>query len=124
MTTGYAQQKRSCCDILRYNGRPITKNAMIQDTTTTQYTQMPPKPDNNLVLAILTTVCCCLPFGIVGIVMASKVNGLYLAGQYEAAEKAAKDAKKWSLIGIACGVVIGIIYMAIYGVAMFAALNQ
>lgn len=40
-------------------------------------TPMPPKPDNNLVLAIICTICCCLPLGIVGIVKASKVNGLY-----------------------------------------------
>lgn len=93
-------------------------------TNQTNNAPLPQKPDNNLVLAIITTVCCCLPFGIVAIVMAAKVNGLYMAGQYEAAEKAAKDAKKWSLIGIACGVVVDIIYMAVYGTAVFAALNQ
>lgn len=81
---------------------------------------MPPKPDNNLVLAIICTVCCCLPLGIVGIVKASKVNGLYLAKQYEAAELASKEAKKWSLIGIGVGVVIEIIYMIVYGAAIFA----
>lgn len=83
-------------------------------------TPMPPKPDNNLVLAIVCTVCCCLPLGIVGIVKASKVNGLYLAKQYEAAELASKEAKKWSLIGIGVGVVIEIIYMIVYGAAIFA----
>ncbi len=56
-------------------------------------TPMPPKPDNNLVLAIVCTVCCCLPFGIVGIIKASKVNGLYLTKQYEAATLMAQDAK-------------------------------
>lgn len=33
-----------------------------------------PKPNNNLALAIFTTVCCCLPFGIVAIIKASKVD--------------------------------------------------
>lgn len=65
-------------------------------------TPMPPKPDNNLVLAIICTICCCLPLGIVGIVKASKVNGLYYAKQYEAANLAAQEAKKWSLIGYGC----------------------
>lgn len=83
---------------------------------------MPPKPDNNLVLAIVCTVCCCLPLGIVGIVKASKVNSLYLAKQYEAAELAAEEAKKWSIIGICVGLVINIIYMIINGAAIFAAL--
>ncbi len=76
--------------------------------------QLPPKPDNNLVLAIVTTVCCCLPFGIVAIIKAAKVNGLYLAQQYEAAVKAASDAKKWSLIGIGVGLLVQILYAVAY----------
>ena len=81
----------------------------------------PIKPDNNLVLAIICTVCCCLTLGIVGIIKASKVNGLYLAGQYEAAEHEAKEAKKWSVIGIVVGGVISIIYAIVYGAAIMSA---
>lgn len=58
----------------------------------------PPKPDNYLVWAILTTVCCCMPFGIVSIVYASKVDSLYIAQQYVAAQQAADNAKKWAII--------------------------
>lgn len=83
-------------------------------------TPMPPKPNNNLVLAIICTVCCCLPLGIVGIVKASKVNGLYLAKQYEAAAIAAQEAKKWSYIGIGVGLVIDIIYVIISGGALMS----
>lgn len=83
-------------------------------------TPMPPKPDNNLVLAIICTVCCCLPLGIVGIVKASKVNGLYLAKQYEAAAIAAQEAKKWSYIGIGIGLVINVIYVILYGGALMS----
>lgn len=36
-------------------------------------------PGNNLVWGILATVFCCLPFGIVSIVKASKVNALWPA---------------------------------------------
>lgn len=85
-----------------------------QDTTNAQKQQMPPKPDNNLLIAIVTTICCCLPLGIVAIVKASKVNGLYIAGQYEAATQAAAEAKKWSLIGIACGAIINLVYFVFY----------
>lgn len=46
---------------------------------------MPPKPENYLVWAILSTVCCCLPFGLVSIVYAAKVDSLYTSKQYEAA---------------------------------------
>ena len=42
--------------------------------------QPPMKPDNNLVWAILSTILCCLPLGIVAIVYASKVDGLYNQG--------------------------------------------
>ena len=87
-------------------------------------TPMPPKPDNNLVLAIICTICCCLPLGIVGIVKASKVNGLYYAKQYEAANLAAQEAKKWSLIGIGVGLVINIIYWLVYGATIFAMLGM
>ena len=37
-------------------------------------------PNNNLVLGILVTIFCCLPFGIVSIIYASKVDGLAMAG--------------------------------------------
>ena len=53
----------------------------------------PPKPDNYLVWAILTTILCCLPFGIVSIVYATKVDNLYYAGQYDEAMAKAKSAK-------------------------------
>lgn len=92
-----------------------------------QNTTNQPKPSNNLVLAIITTACCCLPLGIVAIVKASKVNSYYLARQYELAEQASKDAKKWSIIGIISGIVINIIYyvfMGIYGDSMFATLSK
>ena len=81
-------------------------------------TPMPPKPDNNMVLAIACTVCCCLPLGIVGIIKASKVNGLYLTKQYEAAALMPQDAKKWSIIGIVVGLVIQVIYVIFYGAAI------
>lgn len=79
---------------------------------------MPPKPDNHLAMAILTTILCCLPFGIVAIVKASKVNSLYLMKQYDLAQKTADEAKKWSLIGIICGLVVYVIYAIVYGAAI------
>ncbi len=42
-------------------------------------------PSSNMVWAILTTIFCCLPFGIVAIVYASKVDGMWQAGYYDAA---------------------------------------
>jgi Interferon-induced transmembrane protein len=73
-------------------------------------------PNNNLVLAILVTVLCCLPFGIVSIINAAKVNGLWAQGQYAAAQKASEDAKKWAIWGAIAGVIAIVIYILI-GVA-------
>lgn len=69
-----------------------------------------PMPKNWLVESILVTVLCCLPFGIAGIVSATKVESLYYSGDYEAAEQAAKDAKKWTIVGFCSVLVIGVIY--------------
>lgn len=86
--------------------------------------EVPPlKPNSNLFLAIFTTLCCCLPFGIVAIVKSTKVDSFYNMRQYQAAQNAADEAKKWSLIGIGIGAVISIIYAiiyVIYGVAIYS----
>ena len=74
--------------------------------------------------SILVTIFCCLPFGIVGIVNASKVSSLYAAGDIDAAQKASKDAGKWTKIGFIVGIIVMVLYMIIYGGAMFALLNQ
>ena len=73
-----------------------------------------PKPNNNLVWAILSTVCCCLPFGIASIVYASKVDGLYQAGDYVGAQKAADNASKYAIISAILGVICIIIEIIYY----------
>lgn len=69
-----------------------------------------PKPDNNMVWAILTTLFCCLPLGIVSIVNASKVNGLYNSGDYNGAVEAANSAKNYATYSAICGGVVFVIY--------------
>lgn len=71
------------------------------------------QPDSNLVWGILVTVLCCLPFGIVSIINAAKVSGLWASGQYAQAQKASDDAKKWAIYGAIAGVVVGVIYAVI-----------
>ena len=68
------------------------------------------KPDNNMLWAILSTLFCCLPLGIVSIINAAKVNGLYQAGDYEGAQEAADNAKKYAQYGAVCGVILSAIY--------------
>lgn len=83
--------------------------------------QLQTRPKNWLVESILVTIFCCLPFGIAGIVFASKVNSLFDTGDYEGALKASKDAGKWTKIGFFIGLAVIIIYFAataIFGVAL------
>lgn len=97
--------------------QPSYQNAQNMNNTTEQ---RPPLPPTHLVWAILTTVCCCLPFGIVAIVKASKVERYYFNGLYAEALEASNDAKKWSIIAAIVGVVGGILYF-IFVVVLAAA---
>jgi hypothetical protein len=56
------------------------------------------------------TLFCCLPFGIVSIVKASQVNGLWAQGQYDAAQASSAAAKKWAMWGLIAGIVVFVIY--------------
>jgi hypothetical protein len=69
-----------------------------------------PKPDNYLVWSILTTIFCCLPFGIVSIVYAAKVDGLYNGGDYAGARLASDSAKKWAIIAGIAGLLVASLY--------------
>lgn len=70
-------------------------------------------PDNNLVWAILCTVLCCLPLGIVAIVKSTQVSNLWAQGQFQAAQQAADDAKKFAMWGAIAGLVVGVIWAVI-----------
>ena len=77
-------------------------------------------PDSNLVWAILCTVLCCLPLGIVAIVKAASVEKLWAQGREIEAQKAADDAKKYSIWGavISCiGIVLYILLIVLAGIA-------
>lgn len=78
-------------------------------------------PKTWLAESILVTIFCCLPFGIVGIVNASKVSSQFAAGNMEAAEAASKDAGKWTKWGFIVGLVCIILYLILYA-AMIAAM--
>lgn len=80
------------------------------------------QPKTWLVESILVTLFCCLPFGIVGIVNAAKVNSLYASGNIEAAQLASATAAKWTKIGFIVGIVVIIVYAIGYGVMLKSAL--
>ncbi len=62
-------------------------------------TSYQPMPKNWFVEALLVTIFCCIPFGVIGILEANKVEPLYRQGLYEDAMHHSKLAKKWTLWG-------------------------
>jgi Interferon-induced transmembrane protein len=77
--------------------------------------QQPPpgkQPGTHLVFAILTTLFCCLPLGIVSIVKASQISGLWAQGNYAGAQAASDSARKWAM----WSAVVGIAAIVIYGI--------
>lgn len=72
-------------------------------------TSTPLPPKNWLLENILITVFCCLPFGVVGIVQASRVEKLFYAGDHIGAAAAAKSAKQFCMIGFFTGLLLGIV---------------
>ncbi len=85
-------------------------------------TQKPPK--NWLVESILVTMFCCMPFGIAGIVNASKVEARFYAGDLEGANRASKEAGKWTKIGFIIFIVgMGLYVMLMLGIVLFAAMK-
>lgn len=80
--------------------------------------QNQPKPQNYLVIAIIGTLLCCIP-GIVSIVYAAKVNGLYAEGKYDQAMAASKNAKTWAIVALVLGG-LSLIANFVFGFSMFA----
>ena len=64
--------------------------------------QRPYKPDSNMILAIVSTIFGFLPFGIIAIIYAAKVENLYYQGLYDEAYQASNNAKKWAIISLIC----------------------
>jgi hypothetical protein len=89
------------------------------------YPPQPPAaqaPNNHLVMAIIGLLFC-LPFGIVAVVKASQVSGLWAQGQYGQAQASADSAKKWAMWSIIIGVVVSIIYVILMVLGGLAAQN-
>lgn len=60
-------------------------------------------PPSYLAWAIISTLCCCIPFGVVAIVYASKVNSLWARGDMYGAQKASERAQLWTILAIVLG---------------------
>jgi hypothetical protein len=78
------------------------------------------KPDSYLIWSILATLFCCLPFGIVSIVNAVKVDSAWAMGHYQEAEERSAAAKKWAVTSALIAVGVSVVYfilMVVLGVS-------
>ena len=80
-------------------------------------------PPNHLVPAILTTILCCLPFGIVSLVYANRVNSKYQIGDYVGALESSSKAKTWWVVAIVAAAVVALAYL-IFVVAIFSSASS
>ena len=67
-----------------------------------------------MIWAVLTTIFCCLPFGIISIVYAAKVDSFWAAGQHAAAYDAASKSRKWALWGVIISVIGWVLYIGLF----------
>jgi len=72
----------------------------------------PIMPKSWLIESILVTIFCCLPFGIVGVVYASRVDSKYAQGDYDGSNQASREAGRWTQIGFFLGIAAWIVGVA------------
>lgn len=68
------------------------------------------RPKTWLTEAILVTLFCCLPFGVVAIVNASRIDSLYNSGRYSESIRASDQAKTWVNASFWTAVGIALLY--------------
>ncbi len=69
--------------------------------------------------SILIIVFCCLPFGIVALVHAIKVQSMNVQGKTDLAQFYAKKAKQWVFIGFIVGLIVFILSTLFYFITFF-----
>lgn len=73
---------------------------------------------NYLWQSIVVTVLCCLPFGVVSIIHAAKVDSLLAQGDIVGANAASQSAKKWAIAGVASWGAVIALYVLFFLVMM------
>ena len=85
---------------------------------------IPARPKNWLVESILVTILCCLPFGIVGIVNAAKVNSLYDQELYDESIRISANARRWTMFGLIAGIIYVIFVIIMASMVWFTGMNM
>ncbi|KAF7667130.1 hypothetical protein LDENG_00077940 [Lucifuga dentata] len=67
--------------------------------------------------SIFNTLCCCLPLGIAAIVCSCRAQNANAVGEAATAEDASRTAKILNIIGLVCGIILIIIFIALKATA-------
>ena len=70
-------------------------------------------PKTWLTEGILVALFCCLPLGIAAILQASKVEAKFNSGDFEGANQASEQAKKYMQMGFWGGLIVSVLYLLI-----------
>jgi len=68
-------------------------------------------PDNQIVWSIICTLFFSTILGVISFWYSSKVATYYMDGDYERSKDAAKKAKIWAIVGIVLSIVFGAIFL-------------
>lgn len=79
----------------------------------------PPKPNNYMGLAIIAFLIGGFIFGIVSYMYSSKIDTLWLSGNYTEAITASNNAKIWAVIGISIGAITVVSGFATFCILIF-----
>jgi hypothetical protein len=66
--------------------------------------------------SIVATVLCCMPFGVVAIVYAAKVDSLIAVGDYVGAQSASDSAKIWVGVSVGIFLLTFVGYFVLFGI--------
>ena len=93
--------------------QPARPAAYSAPSTATADRPFSEKPPSYMWLAICTTLLCFLPLGIVSIVYASKVDGNWAAGDYDAAFVNSRNAKNWGVASASVALLVFLILLIV-----------
>lgn len=99
--------------------QPVQPVRPVQPVQPVQPERKKGHPSNGLAIAIVAMAMCTLPFGLVALLRALKVNKFWEAGLYREAEEYAASAKRWATWGIIIAAVCYIIYFIIMASDIF-----
>ena len=83
--------------------------------------EQPPMPPTYLAWSIAVTILCCLIGGIVAIVYSSQVSSRYIAGDYQGAEYASRQARIWIIVSACVVICCGNVMLFSFNIALFPA---